>query len=48
MHYLELITIILVILKLTHQLYWSWWIVLAPAWIPFAIALYRKLMRRLQ
>ena len=28
-----------IVLKLTHQIEWSWWWVLAPFWIPWAIVL---------
>lgn len=35
--YLEILTIVFVILKLTHVIDWSWWWVLAPLWIPLAI-----------
>lgn len=34
-----LLTIAFVILKLTKVISWSWWWVLAPIWIPFAIGL---------
>lgn len=30
---------VLVLLKLTGVIDWSWWIILAPVWVPFAIAL---------
>lgn len=33
-----LLTIVFVVLKLTHVIAWSWWWVLAPSWIPVAIA----------
>lgn len=29
--------IVFIVLKLTHVIDWSWWWVLAPFWIPFAI-----------
>ena len=32
-------TLVFVILKLTHVVDWSWWWVLSPLWIPFAILL---------
>lgn len=35
-HYLA---IILVILKLTHVISFSWWIVLSPIWIPASMSL---------
>lgn len=34
---LELLTIVFVVLKLLKKIEWSWWWVLAPAWIPIAI-----------
>lgn len=36
--FLELLTLLLVGLKLTGLITWSWWTVLAPLWIPWAIA----------
>ena len=33
-----LLTIVFITLKLTHVIDWSWWWVLAPLWIGFAIA----------
>jgi len=32
-----LLTIVFIVLKLTHYIDWSWWWVLAPSWIPLAI-----------
>jgi xanthine/uracil permease len=32
-----LLLVAFVVLKLTHLIDWSWWWVLAPAWIPAAI-----------
>lgn len=32
-----LLTILFIALKLTHVIDWSWWWVLAPLWIGFAI-----------
>ena len=29
-----ILTIVLTVLKLTNTISWSWWIVLAPIWIP--------------
>jgi len=34
-----LLTIVFIILKLTGYIDWSWWWVLAPFWIPWAIVL---------
>lgn len=34
-----LLTIAFIVLKLTGVIAWSWWWVLAPIWIPAAIAL---------
>lgn len=36
---LSLLTIVFIILKLTEVIAWSWWWVLAPVWIPLALAL---------
>ena len=33
----NLLTLLFIGLKLTHYINWSWWWVLAPTWIPFAI-----------
>ena len=32
------LTIVFIVLKLTGYISWSWWWVLAPVWIPAAIA----------
>jgi uncharacterized protein (DUF983 family) len=32
-----LLTILFIALKLTNQIQWSWWWVLAPIWIPAAL-----------
>ena len=37
--FLGLLTIVFIVLKLTHYIDWSWWWVLAPLWIPFAIVM---------
>ena len=37
--FLELLTILFIGLKMTGYIDWSWMWVLAPAWIPLAIAL---------
>ena len=34
-----LLTIVFIVLKLTHFIEWSWWWVLAPAWIPLVICI---------
>ena len=31
--------IVFLVLKLTNVVTWSWWLVTAPLWIPFGIAL---------
>jgi len=33
-----LLTLLFIALKLTHVIDWSWWWVLAPSWIPLAVA----------
>ena len=33
-----LLLIAFIVLRLTHVISWSWWWVLAPFWIPLAIA----------
>ena len=34
-----LLTIALIVLKLTHYIDWSWWWVLSPIWVPVAFYL---------
>ncbi|TIH32688.1 hypothetical protein [Subtercola vilae] len=34
-----LLTIVFIVLKLTHVIDWSWWWVLAPVWITCALSL---------
>lgn len=34
-----LLAIVFIVLKLTKCIAWSWWWVLAPLWIPFALVL---------
>lgn len=36
--FLSLLTILFIGLKLTGHIAWSWWWVLAPTWIPLAVA----------
>ena len=33
------LTIVFIILKLTHVINWSWWWVLSPIWMPVAVVL---------
>lgn len=35
----SLLTIVFIFLKLTGQIAWSWWWVLAPIWIPLCLVL---------
>lgn len=37
--FLGLLTLLFIGLKLTGHIAWSWWWVLSPLWIPFAIIL---------
>jgi hypothetical protein len=37
--FLPLLTILFIGLKLTGFIKWSWWLVLAPTWIPIAIVI---------
>lgn len=32
-----LLTIVFIVLKLTHTIDWSWWWVLSPVWIPLVL-----------
>ena len=34
-----ILTIVFLILKLTHVINWSWWWVLSPLWISFGLAI---------
>jgi hypothetical protein len=34
-----LLTVAFIVLKLTHVISWSWWWVLSPLWISFAIGI---------
>ena len=36
--FFEALALIFIVLKLTGTITWSWWWVLAPIWIPFALA----------
>jgi O-antigen/teichoic acid export membrane protein len=33
------LTLVFIILKLTQQIDWSWWMVLSPLWLPLALVL---------
>lgn len=33
----SVLTIVFVVLKLTHNIDWSWWWVLSPLWISFGL-----------
>lgn len=35
--FLGLLTIVFIVLKLTDVITWSWWLVLAPLWIPWLL-----------
>ena len=37
--FLGLLTIVFIVLKLIGKIDWSWWLVLSPTWISFAIFL---------
>lgn len=37
--FLGLLCIVFIVLKLTNVIAWSWWLVLAPMWIPLAVGL---------
>lgn len=38
-NFLGLLTIVFITLKLTGYIAWSWWWVLSPIWIGFAVAM---------
>jgi hypothetical protein len=33
----DLLCLVFIVLKLTHVIDWSWWIILAPIWIQFIL-----------
>ncbi len=33
----SVVTVVFVVLKLTHNIDWSWWWVLSPLWISFGL-----------
>lgn len=35
-----LLTIVFIVLKLTHYIDWSWWWVLSPMWLPLLIVIF--------
>lgn len=35
--FLSLLAVLFIALKLTEVIDWSWWLVLAPLWVPFAL-----------
>ena len=37
--FLQVLTIVFVVLKLTNVINWSWWCVLMPLWLPITIFL---------
>jgi len=37
--FLGLLTLLFLVLKLTHVIAWSWWWVFSPFWIPIVIAI---------
>ena len=39
---LDVIQIVLIILKLTNLISWSWWIVLIPLWITIILFIYLR------
>ena len=39
MGFWDLLALIFIILKLTGEIDWSWWWVLAPFWIPWALVI---------
>lgn len=36
--FLPALTLLFIYLKLTEEIAWSWWLVLAPSWIPALIS----------
>ena len=37
--FLGLLTIVLIALKLTGHIVWSWWYVFAPLWVPWLVVI---------
>lgn len=36
--FFELMFVVFLVLKLTHVVAWSWWIITAPIWAPLLVA----------
>lgn len=43
---LDLLTIVFIVLKLTHVIDWSWWLVLAPIWVMILLIIILVLIDR--
>jgi len=43
----ETLTLIFVVLKLTHNIDWSWWWVLSPLWIVFGLVFVIKVIEKI-
>lgn len=37
--FLDVLTLIFIVLKLTNVIAWSWWWVLSPIWIPVSVVI---------
>lgn len=37
--FFALLALVFIVLKLCNVIAWSWWLVLAPLWIPFVLGL---------
>ena len=35
--FIGLLAVLFIALKLTHVIAWSWWLILAPLWVPLLI-----------
>lgn len=45
MTFLGTVFVVLLVLKLTNLIVWSWWWVLAPIWVPIAFSILRAIKR---
>ena len=44
---LDLLTIVFIVLKLTHIIDWSWWLVLSPIWVMILLVIILIIIRRI-
>lgn len=44
---LDLLTIAFIVLKLTHVIDWSWWLVLSPIWVMILLVIILIIIKRI-